>query len=229
MMRVLVVGAWLLLSSGGASAQTAREFKVDDAWGRDSVQFRTTAPLEDVIGNTNEITGVVRVDPSAVKSAGTSARFEVEVATFKTGIEMRDGGVRKSLGADRFPKATLTIERVKSASAPTLAPNVPVDVVAEGTFELHGVKKTIEVPAQVTYVPSGGPFSKMRPGNFVRLTAKFEIRLADYNIDRAGPVLPLQVGETALITVSALASDASAAEAETYRQSAIKYMGKARR
>jgi len=48
-------------------------------------------------------------------------------------------------------------------------------------------------------------------------------------LERAGPVLPLQVGETALITVSALGSDASAEAAETDRQSAIKYMGKARK
>lgn len=51
--------------------------------------------------------------------------------------------------------------------------------------------------------------------------------LADYQIERRGPVLPLQVGETAHISVSLLASDATAEEAEQYRQNAIKYMGKA--
>jgi hypothetical protein len=69
----------------------------------------------------------------------------------------------------------------------------------------------------------------MRPGNFVRITSEFDIRLDDFQVDRRGPVLVLQVGETAHITLSALASDATPEEAETYRQSAIKYMGKARR
>jgi len=103
-----------------------------------------------------------------------------------------------------------------------------VNIVAEGTFSLHGITKTIAVPATLTYVPSGGPFSTMRPGDFVRMTATFDIKLADYNVDRSGPVLMLQVGETAHVTISALASDATPAEAEAYRQRAIKYLGKAR-
>jgi hypothetical protein len=93
-----------------------------------------------------------------------------------------------------------------------------VDITAEGTLELKGVKRK---------VPKGGPFNQMRPGNFVKIVARFDIKLADFNVERAGPVLPLQVAETAHVTVSALASDASPEEAETYRQSAIKYMGKA--
>jgi hypothetical protein len=40
-------------------------------------------------------------------------------------------------------------------------------------------------------------------------------------------VLPLQIAETAHVTVMALASDASPEEAEAYRQRAIKYMGQA--
>ena len=96
---------------------------------------------------------------------------------------MRDGSVIKSLGANVQPKGTFTLTRVKSASADVLAPNVPVNIVAEGTFSLHGITKTIAVPATLTYVPSSGPFSTMRPGNFVRMTATFDIKLADYNVD----------------------------------------------
>jgi polyisoprenoid-binding protein YceI len=101
-----------------------------------------------------------------------------------------------------------------------------VDVTGQGTFELNGVKKPIEVKARVTYVPKGGPFSSMRPGNFVRISSAFDIRLEDYGIERKGPVLPLQVGDTAHVTVSLLASDASPEEADAYRQKAVKYMGK---
>jgi|SRR5829696_1507268 len=220
----------LLLSAASLHAQATgpREFKVDDAWGRDTVQFRTTAPMEEIVGTTNEVVGLVRIDPAAVRRPGTQARFDVDLTTIKTGIAMRDGSVMKSLGAGAQPKATFTLTSVKSASADTLAPNATVNIVAEGTFSLHGVTRTIEVPAQLTYIPRGGPFSQMRPGNFVRMTAAFDIKLADYNVDRSGPVLVLQVGETAHVTISALASDATPAEAETYRQGAIKYMGKAR-
>jgi polyisoprenoid-binding protein YceI len=204
------------------------QFTVDDAWGRDTVQFKTTAPMEDIIGTTNQVTGFLKADPKNLTGPGTAAHLEVNLASFKTGIEMRNGAVAKALGAAKNPAAVFNVERIKSASVNGLEPNAPVDIVAEGTFELKGVRKKIEVPARITYVPRGGPFSQMRPGNFLRLTAQFDFKLADYDVDRNGPVLPLQVGDTAHVIVAVLATDASAEEMKEYRDRAIKYMGKAR-
>ena len=212
-----------------AAAEGVRSFAVDDAWGRDTVQFRTTAPLEDIVGTTNQVSGVLKADRRNLTGPGTAARLEVDLGSIKTGIEMRDGHVAKALGADKAPVAVFTLERIKSASARSLEPNVPVDVVAEGTFELKGVRRKIEVPARITYVPKGGPFSQVRPGNFVKLVANFDVPLADYGVERTGPVLALQVGEAAHVTVTVLASDATPEEAAKYRESAVKYMGKARK
>lgn len=221
---LMVCGRLLAQSEAGA----VRQFAVDDAWGRDTVQFQTTAPMEDIIGTSNQVTGFLKADPENLAGPGTAARIEVAVASFKTGIDMRDGAVAKALGAPKNPVAVFTLEKIKSASPARLEPNAPVDIVAEGTFELKGVRKSITVPARVTYVPRGGPFSQMRPGNFVRLTAQFDFKLADYGVERNGPVLPLQVGETAHVAVTVLASDASAEEMKAYSDRAIKYMGKAR-
>ena len=221
-----------LIVCGFAFAQSdpggVRQFAVDDAWGRDTVQFKTTAPMEDIVGTSNQVTGFLKADPKNLTGPATAARIEVDVASFKTGIDMRDGAVAKALGAPKNAVAVFTLEKIRSASPAALEPNAPADIVAEGTFELKGVRKSITVPARITYVPKGGPFSKMRPGNFVRLTARFDFKLEDYGVERNGPVLPLQVGETAHVTVTVLASDASAEEMKTYRDNAIKYMGKAR-
>jgi len=218
-----------LVAAQSEPAGGVQQYTVDDAWGRDSVQFLTTAPMEDILGTTNQVTGFLKADPKNLAGPGTAARIEVKLASIKTGIEMRDGAVAKALGAEKSPVAVFTLEKIKSASAPGLEPNIPVDVVAEGTFELNGVRKKIEVPARVTFVPKGGPFSQMRPGNFVRLSARFDVKLADFGVERRGPVLPLQVGESAHVTVAVLGSDASAEEAKKYRDNAIKYMGKAAR
>ena len=193
----------------------------------DTVRFETTAPVEDIVGTNNQISGFVKADPASIRSAATAFRVEVDVAAFKTGVDARDGGVRKALNAEANPKAIFTLEKITSSSAAAAAPNTPVDVVGQERFQLNGVRKPIEVKARVTYVPKGGPFSSMRPGNFVRISSSFDIRLTDYGIERNGSVLPLQVGETAHVTVSLLASDASPEEAEAYRQRAVKYMGKA--
>ena len=225
LLSILLLAPWTV--SAQPASGTVWDFKVSDAWGRDTVQFLTAAPLEEIVGTTNQLTGVLRADPKNLKGPSTTVRLEVALATFKTGIEMRDGAVAKALGAEQNPRSTFTLDRVLSASPNTLEPNTPVDITAEGTFELKGVKRKVEVAARVTFIPKGGPFSQMRPGNFVKIVARFDIKLADFNVERAGPVLPLQVADTAHITVMALASDASPEEAEAYRQKAIKYMGKA--
>jgi polyisoprenoid-binding protein YceI len=137
--------------------------------------------------------------------------------------------VAKALGADQAPKAVFTLKRIKSASTNKLEPSVPIDVVGEGILELKGIRKRVDIAARLTYVPRGGPFNQMRPGSFIKLVARFDVRLADFGVDRTGPVLPLQVGDTAHVTLTALASDATPEEAEQYRRNAIKYMGTARR
>ena len=212
-----------------ATPGAVREFTLDDAWGRDTVQFRTTAPLEDIVGTTNEVTGFLKADPKNLTGPAAAARIEVALNAIKTGIQMRDGHVAKALGAEKAPVAVFTLEKIKSASPNALEPNVPAEVAGEGTLELKGVKRKVDVTARLTYVPRGGPFNQMRPGNFVKLVAEFDVRLADFGVERKGAVLPLQVGEQAHVTVTALASDASPEEAKDYREKAIKYMGKARR
>jgi polyisoprenoid-binding protein YceI len=235
MRRIATVFFALFLLAALLPAQTppaaagVREFTVDDAWGRDTVQFRTTAPVEDIVGTSNEVTGYLKADPKNLTGPATAARLEVVLNTIKTGIEMRDGHVAKALGADASPVAIFTLDKIKSASPNSLEPNVPSEVHAEGTLDLKGVRKKVDVTARLTYVPGGGPFNQMRPGNFVKLIADFDVRLADFGVERKGSVLPLQVGETAHVTVTALASDASPEEAKAYRDKAVKYMGKARR
>jgi len=238
MKRIRIVFVALLTAAASLPAQTpavpaasgeVREFTVDDAWGRDTVQFRTTAPLEDIVGTTNEVTGVLKADPRNLAGPGTSARIEVALNTIKTGIEMRDGHVARALGAEKAPVAVFTLDRIKSATPSALEPNVPAEITAEGTLDLNGVKKKVDVTARLTYVPRGSPFNQMRPGSFVKLIAQFDVRLADFGVERRGQVLPLQVGEQAHVTVTALASDASPEEAKAYRETAVKYMGKARK
>ena len=228
-----IVAAIVLCSPFAASAQqpapasSVQEFRIEDAWGRDIVEFRTSAPMEEIVGTTNKVTGVLRADPKHLAAATTTARAEADLTAVKTGIEMRDGHTAKALGAEAQPKAVFSLTRVLTASKDALEPNSPVDVTAEGTLSLNGVTQTLPVKARITLVPKGGAFSQMRPGNFVKLVATFDVSLDAFHVERKGAVLPLQVGDIAHVTVTALASDATGEEAENYRKSAEKYLGKA--
>jgi len=208
-------------------AETVR-FTIDDPMSRDTVQFKTTAPLEDIIGLTNSIKGEIQADLANLKSPEMRGRVEVDLAGLKTGIELRDEHLRnRFLETEKHPKAVFTLEKVRSASSDKVIPSKLIELVVEGTFELHGVKRKIEAPVRVTYLPkSEKPLLPAKPGNLVRITTEFEIALADYGVDRRGIVL--QIGETARVTLSALATDASAEELAKTKEEVEKRRAEAR-
>ncbi len=190
--------------------ETIKEFKVMDPMGRNTVQFRTSAPLEDIVGTTNQINGTINANPTNLKESGTLARFEVDLSSLKTGIGLRDTHMRDQyLHTNQYPKAIFTLKNIHKVSSKKLEPNKPVMVKAEGTFELHGIKKDIQVDAQVTYLPESKETMGKLPGDLIRLSTKFDVKLADYGIERPQMVL-LKVGEIAHVSVDAFASNADA-------------------
>jgi polyisoprenoid-binding protein YceI len=213
-----------LLASALALPAFAVEFRIDDAWGRDSVQFRTTAPLEDVVGSTNQIKGKVTLDPKDPGAKGTEGRIEVDTRTFKTGLGLRDQHLAKTLKAAQNPGAVFQLNGIKSGPK-SLDPDKPADFVLTGTLQIAGVTKNVEVPAQIAYLPKKEVTAKFRPGNHLRIKCDFDVTLADYGIDRAGPILKMQVGETAHVSLSILATDATDEELAGYREGAKKYLG----
>src|SRR3954467_14032640 len=130
----------LLLGSTVASGAFAVEFRIDDAWGRDTVQFRTTAPLEDVVGSTNQIKGKVAVDPADLRAKSTQGRIEIDARTFKTGLGLRDQHLAKTLKAEETPSAVFMLAEIRSGPK-SLEPDKPADFVLAGTLQIAGVTK----------------------------------------------------------------------------------------
>ncbi len=198
-----------------------REWHIDDAWGRDVVQFRSTAPIEDVTGTTNAVTGRVKFDPENL-AAGAEGRIAVDGTSLKTGLGLRDEHLRGTLASKEI---VFTLEKLESPPR-KLEPGKPADLKAIGKFELHGTSRMVTVPVRVTLVSPSPELEKFRPGNLLRIQSDFDVKLDDYGIDRKGPILKMQVGETAHVTLSILASDASDEQLAKYRASAKKWLGK---
>lgn len=213
------------LTLGFSFGQSVLQFRAADPVGRNSVQFKTTAPLEDILGSTNQVKGDIKIDPKNLKSAVPWARFEVELAGLTTGIPLRDTHMRTQyLHTDKYPKAVFTLERIRQATAAELKPNKLVVVTAEGTFELHGVKRNITLPVRVTYVPESQSTMSKLPGNLLRITSDFDVKLADFNIERPQMVI-LKVGEVAHVSLDVFATDASPEKISMWSEQMKKMMG----
>jgi polyisoprenoid-binding protein YceI len=98
------------------------------------------------------------------------AMARVQVAGLETGDANRDANMRAVLHADQFPyvvvKATSTIARPAAGGA------VPITI--HGELDLHGVKKPLDAPFQVTFAPDGS----------ARLQGTFDVSLEAHRIER---------------------------------------------
>jgi polyisoprenoid-binding protein YceI len=220
-MRKSVFWSWtisivLALIFSTASLAELQTFVAYDRRGRDVVKFESKAPLETIIGTTSQIRGEIKVDPEDILK-GTSARFEVDLANIKTGIETRDQHMREQyLETDKYPKIIFTLDRILKASEKKLADQKSVDVVAEGTFDLHGVQKKQQVNVKATFLKESQATKARMPGDLIRVEATIPFKLSDYNVKRPQFVL-LKLDDNIKVDIDVFASNAIKLPAETVK------------
>lgn len=138
-----------------------------------SVVFISDAPFEDFEGTTSHIDGFAfwpgnEFGPD-IDMSRTKIHFEVELATLKTGIGMRDKDMREDyLETDKYPYAVFD---GKLTSITTTGEN-SFRVNASGEFEVHGVKKRREFSADVTFID-----------DHVKIVGSFGVDLNDHDIE----------------------------------------------
>jgi len=192
-------------------------FFVNDQMNRNSVVFKSTAPLEDIIGTTGQIVGYMVFDP-ANPGKGGHGLFSVPVAGLETGIPLRDEHMRGEgwLDATTHPEITFRIDALSDITTVTAASEAQTyDVVARGEFTLRGITKAVAVQGRITYLKASDATAKRLPGDILAARARFTVTLADFGI--TGPagmgVIGSKVGETVDVEISVMGSTASPAPA----------------
>ncbi len=161
------------------------------------IRFESKAPVESFAGTTRQVQGTLEFNPESLADTARMV-IEVNLASLDTGINLRNRHMRENhLETDTYPSAVFRIRRLAEPSAPALLPGSTVSVTAVGTFELHGVAREIEVPAQVAWQTDDPPGA-------LRISAKFPVRLSDYNISRP-QFLVMRLDEVQRVTVELLA------------------------
>jgi thiosulfate dehydrogenase len=157
-----------------------------------SVKFKVEGPLDDVFGETRQVSGSLEFDPAAWGSG--KAWVAVELGSIKTGIDQRDEDMRNEfLQVQRFPFALLVIEKLERTSTPKLEPGQTGEAEAVGSFELHGVRRAVRVPVKV----------KMEADRKVWVSGAIEVPFADYNITRPQRLF-IKLGDVAEVSFDVL-------------------------
>ena len=186
-------------------------FYVADPMGRNQVTFTSEAPLEDIVGTTNQISGYLVFNPENPRN-GVRGFFRVPVKGLDTGIPLRDEHLQSDmwLNAEKYSDITFTIESAKDIHLTKYSDGYQTYMVTLiGTFSIHEHTRLMRIPARLTFLRESNKTRTKMAGNLLGVRAEFNVALADFGI--TGPagmdLVGTKVGETVGIEVSAFASD----------------------
>ena len=120
------------------------------------VDFEIAAPLDTIRGSSRSLQGSITLDPENWAASSSSspplARVEIDLESFKTGIELRDRDLREQFfETDKHKSAVLTILALERPSVTRLEKGVTAEAFARGSLSLHGVERELIFPIKVVY------------------------------------------------------------------------------
>jgi len=134
-----VAGTWTV-AAGSQAGYRVRE------------QLAQLPAESDAVGRTDQVTGSLTLETSGAPPTLTAATITVDTTSIKSDESRRDNRLRnEGLQTDTYPTATFTLTQPVEVPAAALA-GTPSDVTLVGDLELHGVKKSVSIPAQVQLV-----------------------------------------------------------------------------
>jgi polyisoprenoid-binding protein YceI len=125
----------------------------------------------DAVGRTSDVTGSIALEGSAEAIQLTAGTIEVDTTTITSDEGRRDDRMRdEGLETDAFPTATFTITQPVDIPPAALA-GTASDLTLAGDLTLHGVTRSVEIPAQAQLVDG-----------VVQVAGAYPFSLADFDI-----------------------------------------------
>jgi polyisoprenoid-binding protein YceI len=148
------------------------------------------APVEKIVG-TAAGTAELKIDLADLSTLKGKISFSVD--SMMTGNAMRDGHLKSPtwLDATQFPEITFDIISAKVLEAPTGDAVKAAKVEATGKFTLHGVSTDMTIPATLKW-----------KGDKLKISADFNVKLAEYKVEGKAGVVGNKVGDTIAITAT---------------------------
>ena len=205
--RIMIACAVLVVFTGGSiiglatgfsnAAAGTKKVTFDNRVGANQIAFESSAPLEDIKGTANDISGSIMLDPANIEA--TTGMITVKVKSMETGIKKRDGHLMSSdwLDEARYPTITYSIKSVKNVKRVSNDNSKSVvEGVATGDFSLHGTTRQLDVPITMTYIRESEKTKERAPGDLVMVQGEFSIALKDFKVEGTKGTVGSRVGET---------------------------------
>jgi polyisoprenoid-binding protein YceI len=130
-----IAGTWTI-AAGSLAGYRVRE------------QLAQLPAESDAVGRTDKVTGSMTLTTSDGKTTLTAGTITVDTTSITSDESRRDNRLRtEGLQTDQYPTATFTITQPVEIPAAALT-GTASDVTLVGDLELHGVRKSVSIPAQ---------------------------------------------------------------------------------
>ena len=141
--------------------------------GKSTATFVSDAPLETMTGKTNQVTGVLTVDPADITK--TTGKFKAPVASLRTGNDLRDEHLQGDgwLGAAKNPYVHFEISEVilGKKGSKELKPGKDTKVEVKGKFTAHGITQLVTAKGTASWSDDA-----------IRIKAEFPVVLTAHEI-----------------------------------------------
>ncbi len=177
--------------------QGKKNITLNNKVGENNIKFLSTAPLEEIKGSTEGVSGSFTIDLDNLEA--TSGQITVEVKTMKTGLDRRDNHLwgKDWLDADKYPSITFDIKSLTEVQIVKQDNAMgEIKAVAVGTFTMHGESKQIKAPITLKFVRESEATKKRAAGDFALVQTSFKIALKDFNVLGVRGLVGSKVGET---------------------------------
>ncbi len=196
-------------------AKMGTVFLIHDPMGRDSVTFTSNAPLEDIVGTSNQVRGYVVFDPEK-PDKGARGLLRVPVASLSTGIPLRDEHLKGKewLNAVEHPDIVFAFTEVQDLREIRAQEGKSFQATLVGELSLNGRTRQVQVlGARFAYLPESEKTKTKAPGNLLAGRASFKVSLKDFDVAGFKGVVGSKVSDQISVNISFVASSQAAAAA----------------
>lgn len=189
MLKKSVLTVLLFGTIGVAQVNTVRQYPIDANHSTVGFAVSIMGSLSKVNGKFTEFAVTLTNDEKDITKSSVSV--VIKAASINTGITARDNDLRSGnfFDVEKYPEITFQSKRIERKGK---------QLLAIGTFTMHGISKEIALPFQITGVSKDPTSKKMNLG----YSARTVLNRRDYGINWTHPKVSNFVGDKVEIEIN---------------------------
>src|ERR1700674_2084228 len=176
MLKVTLATVLLFSAIAGQQGDSARQYRIDTNHSTAGFSVSIMGGLSKVTGKFTDFTVTLMNDEKDITKS--SVNVVIKTASIDTGIKDRDNDLKTAnfFDVEKYPEITFQSTRIEKKGK---------ELIAVGTFTMHGVSKEIALPFTITGPDKNPTTKKMNIG----YTARITLNRRDFGINWRHPAV----------------------------------------